>query len=176
MPQSELTEGRIEHRPDMLRVCAGQGLTAQQIAAVSIGQRQRFAPLAISGQKPALEVNAPDIVGGLAMGKGRTRWRAAPAKLALHGHPSAVEQLADRARRRPLCRGGGAFQIGPDLQRPPSRMGAPPLKAALGGAVRNRLRMMQWSPRTIKQARSPFRLETCQPFVSNPTAHPDASV
>src|SRR4029450_3535460 len=101
MRQSELTEGRIEHRPDMLRVCAGQCLTAQQIAAVSIGQRQRFAALAISGQTPALEVNAPDIVGGLAMGKGRTRWRAAPAKLALHGQPFAVKQLHESAPRRP---------------------------------------------------------------------------
>src|SRR5207244_4962892 len=74
MRQPKLAKGCIEHRPDMVGVRAGQCLAAQKIAAISIGNRQRLAPLAVTGQEPALEVDAPDFVGCLAMGKGRTRW------------------------------------------------------------------------------------------------------
>jgi hypothetical protein len=40
---AKLSERRIQHRPDMIGIRARQRLTAQQIAAVGIGDRQRFA-------------------------------------------------------------------------------------------------------------------------------------
>ena len=55
----------------MLGAVALQRLAAQQIAAMGVRQRQRFATLAVTRQKPTLEVDAPDIVGGFAMGKRR---------------------------------------------------------------------------------------------------------
>ena len=69
--QAEFAEGGVEHRPDMLGVALRQRLTAQQIAAHRVGERQRFATGAVAGQKPALEVDAPHIVGRAAFGKGR---------------------------------------------------------------------------------------------------------
>ena len=41
--QAEFAEGGVKHRPDVLGVAPGQRLTAQQIAAVRVGERQRFA-------------------------------------------------------------------------------------------------------------------------------------
>lgn len=40
-------EGGVEHRPDMIGVRAPQVLAAQQIAAMGIAERQRFAPPAV---------------------------------------------------------------------------------------------------------------------------------
>src|SRR6266568_5274476 len=171
MRQSELAEGRIKHRPDMVGVRAAQRLAAQKIAAMGVGNRQRFTPLAITGQKPALEVDAADVVGGFAMGKGRTRWWAAPAQLALHRQPLPIEQFSDRARRWPICLGRVSFQIGSHLHWSPGRMRPPHLEAALGNVRCNPLRMMQRSPRAVEQAGSPFRFKARQPLVSNPTAH-----
>src|SRR5258707_9620621 len=54
--QSELAERRIQHRPGMSTIGARQCLATQKIPAVGIGDGQRFAPLAVAGQKPALEV------------------------------------------------------------------------------------------------------------------------
>src|SRR5947209_10887816 len=102
MRKPELAECRIQHRPDMIGVGARQRLTAQQIAAMRIRDRQRLAALAVPGHKPALEVDAPHLVGGRAFRKRRARGRTAPAQLALHRQPFAIEQRADRARRRPL--------------------------------------------------------------------------
>src|SRR6516165_3934937 len=155
----------------MIAIGAGQRLAAQKIAAVGVGNRQRFTPRAVTGQKPALEVDAPDVVGGFTMGKGRTRWRTALTQPALHRQPLAIEQLPDRARRRPICLGRASFQIGPHLHRPPGRMRPSHLKAALGKVWCNRLRMMPRSSRTVEQARNPFLLEACQPLVPSPTAH-----
>lgn len=45
--QPELAEDGVEHQPDMIGVRAPQVLAAQQIAAMGIAERQRFAPPAV---------------------------------------------------------------------------------------------------------------------------------
>ena len=96
--QAELAERRIQHRPDMFGVGARQRLAAQQIAAVGVGERQRLAAAAVAGQEPALEVDAPDVVGCPAMRKWCARGWTAPPQLALDRQPFAIKQGADRAR------------------------------------------------------------------------------
>jgi hypothetical protein len=169
--QPELAESGIKHRPDMVGVRAGQCLAAQKIAAMGVGNRQRFTPLAVTRQKPTLEVDAPDVVGGFTIGKRRTRWRAAPPQPALHRQPLAIEQLSDRARRRPIRLRRASFQIGPHLHRPPGRMRPSHLEAAPGNVRCNPVRMMQRRPRAVEQPGSSFGFKTRQPLVSNPTAH-----
>src|SRR2546430_11459953 len=88
MRQSELAEGRIKHRPDMVGVRAAQRLAAQKIAAMGVGNRQRFTPLAVTGQKPTLEVDAPDVVGGFTMGKGALDGGPRPRNLRFNVSPS----------------------------------------------------------------------------------------
>jgi hypothetical protein len=73
--QAELAEGGVEDRPNMLGVAPGQHLTAQQIAAVRIGQRQRLTTRAVAGEEPALEIDRPHVVGSRAGRKRRTRRR-----------------------------------------------------------------------------------------------------
>jgi hypothetical protein len=80
---------------------SGQRLAAQQIAARRVGERQRLATRPLAGQKPALEINTPDVVGRPAMGEGRARGRAPATQLALHRQPFPIEQEPNRARRRP---------------------------------------------------------------------------
>ena len=99
--QAELTEGRAQHRPHMIRISARHRLAAQQIAAVGIAQRQRLATAAITGDEPALEVDAPNIIRRCAMPKRCARWRAAPPQTALDRQTLAVTQCPNRAWRRP---------------------------------------------------------------------------
>ena len=145
--QAEFAEGRIEHRPDVLGVAPGQRLTAQQIAAVRVGERQRFATGPVAGDEPALKMDAPHVVGRAAMAERRARGRAAAAQLALHRQPFAIEQEADRARRRPVDRRRLPLEKGAHLQRPPGRMRPAHRNAALADLSRNRLRVMARRPR-----------------------------
>ena len=69
--QAELAEGGVEHRPDMFAVALGQRLTAQEIAAHRVGEGQRLATGPVAGQEPALEVDAPHVIGRPAMREGR---------------------------------------------------------------------------------------------------------
>ena len=127
------TRGRPHRAPARHDRCrCGQRLAAQQITAVRIAQRQRLAMRAVAGQEPALEVDAPHIVGGAAMGKRRARRRAAATQPALDRQALAVEQRSDRARCRPSDRGCTPLKPGPHLHRSPGRMFPPRLKAALG--------------------------------------------
>ena len=57
--QSILAESRFPHWFHLPVARARQQLTAQQVTAASIAQRQRLAALPVAGQKPALEVGAP---------------------------------------------------------------------------------------------------------------------
>src|SRR5258706_1738886 len=98
--QAVLAECGIEHRPDMLGVVAVENLATQEIPAVCVAQGQRLAMRAVAGQKPPLEVHAPDVVRPGARTERRARRRAAAAHLALDRQARAIEQRADRARRR----------------------------------------------------------------------------
>src|ERR1700750_1316450 len=62
----------------MVSIRARQCLAAQKIAAVSIGDSQWLTSIAVIRHEPALEVDAPDVVGGFTCGKGGARRRAWP--------------------------------------------------------------------------------------------------
>src|SRR3954447_16697868 len=149
--QAELAEGRIDNRPDMIVVGAAQRLAAQQVTAVSVTQRQRLTMRAVAGQKPTLEVDAPNIVGAAAMGKRRARRRAAAAQPSLHRQAFAIEQFSDCARCRPGDRRCMALEPGPYLHRSPGRMFPPRHQAPLRDSSRYRLRVIERCPRTIDQ-------------------------
>jgi len=110
---------------------------------------------AVAGQEPALEVDAPHVIGGAAMGKRDTRGRAAAPQLPFYRQSFAIEQRSDAARCRPILGRRSTLQIGKHLQRPPARMRPPHRKATLGDLLRNRLRMMQRCPRAIEQTLTP---------------------
>ena len=74
-------------------------LAAQKVAAVRIRQGQGLAPRPVAGPEPALEIDAPHVVGRSARGKRRRARRHAPAQPALHRQTLAI--APDRARRRP---------------------------------------------------------------------------
>src|ERR1700744_5275382 len=115
----------------MVGVRARQCLATQKIAAVSIGHRQRLTSLAITGQEPALEIDAPSIVGGCAIRKGRARMRTAATQFAPYRHPLPIEQFSNCARRRPFDSRRNPLQIGSHLHWPPGRMPSPDFKATL---------------------------------------------
>ena len=90
--QAEFAECRIKHRPNMLRIGARQCLTAQQVAAMGIAQRQRLTTRTIAGAKPAFEVDAPRVIGCRAWRKRRARRRAASAQPAFDRQPLAINR------------------------------------------------------------------------------------
>ena len=150
----------------MLGVGACRHLAAQQITAVGIAKRQRFATAAVASQEPALEVDAPDVVGSPTMRKRCARGRAAPPQLPPDCQPFAIEQSADCAYCRPILGRMAPFQIGADLQRPPARMRPPHRKALLENMLRDRVRMVMRRARAVRQALDAFILIAFEPFVS----------
>src|SRR3977135_3613599 len=175
MRKAELTEGRIEHRPDMIRVGARLRLAAQQISAVGIAQRQWLATHAVAGQKPALEIDAPQVVGRCALCKGRARWRAAAPQATLDRQSLAVKQRPDGADRRPWGPRSAFLQPPLHLNRPPGRMRPAHRQAALGNLLSHRLWMMQRRPRAVAHTLKPRSTITLKPLVANAPTHSEAS-
>src|SRR3979411_2867461 len=171
MRKAELTEGRIEHRPDMIRVGARHRLAAQQISAVGIAQRQWLATHAVAGQKPALEIDAPQVVGRCALCKGRARWRAAAPQATLDRQSLAVKQRPDGADRRPWGPRSAFLQPPLHLNRPPGRMRPAHRQAALGNLLSHRLWMMQRRPRAVDQTLKTRFTITLKPLVANAPTH-----
>src|SRR3979490_2919329 len=176
MRKAELTESRIEHRPDMIRVGARHRLAAQQISAVGIAQRQWLATHAVAGQKPALEIDAPQVVGRCALCKGRARWRAAAPQATLDRQSLAVKQRPDGADRRPWGPRSPFLQPPLLLNRPPRRERPAHRQAALGNLLSHRLWMMQRRPRAVDQPLKTRFTITLKPLVAHEATHSAAAV
>ena len=149
----------------MILIGPRNGLTAQQLAAACVAERQRLAAAAVASTKPTLEVDAPHIVGFVAIGKGRGGRRAATPQASFHRESFAIEQCSNRARRRPADVGLPTFQPSPDLDRSPRRMRAPHCQAAFANRSCYRLRMIVGCPRLIEQTIDAIRLIPRQPLV-----------
>jgi N-acetylglucosamine-6-phosphate deacetylase len=67
-----------------------------------VGDPQRLAALLVTTQRPALEVDAPQIVGLLGDEAGRSRRDAGAVTAPWLGQAVTLEEVADRAHRRPL--------------------------------------------------------------------------
>src|SRR5215831_6161628 len=173
--QTKFQKRDIEHRPDVLAVSPPQRLAAQQVPAVGVAQGQRLAMRAVAGQKPALEIDAPYRIGIAARGKWGARWRTAPAPLAFDRQSFAVEQLPDRARRRPWRRGIVPLEPGPHLDRPPAAMRLAHRQAALGDRRTHRLRVRMRRPRPFAEPREPIQPIALQPFVAGLAREPETT-
>src|SRR5262249_36881863 len=146
-------------------------LAAQQIAAVRIAQRQRLATRAIAGEEPALEVDAPDVIGLLASRKRRARRRAAAPQPPGDWQALAVGQSPERARCGPGNLRRFAFKPSTYFHRAPGRMCLAHVDAALGDRTADRVRMLMRRTGSVDKADRAVRLITRQPFVSGPPAH-----
>jgi len=109
--QTMLLEGRREDRPHVLFVGPRHCLTAQQVAAVRVGQGERIAPPAVAGAEPALEIGAPHVVGRAHCRKRLRVGRTPPALARPADHALAPQPLPDRAgsRQRQLRRCSTSF-------------------------------------------------------------------
>jgi hypothetical protein len=115
---------------------------------------------AVAGHKPALEVDAPHVVGRAAMGEGHARGRALAAQPALH------LGLGDRTRARscsppPVDQSRLPLEIGLHPQRSPGRM-----RRALADLIGNRVQMIERRSRAIEQTLDPHLLITRKPLVA----------
>ncbi len=88
----------LDHRPHP-RLRRRNDHAGQKIAAVGIAHRQRIAALPVPRRKPALEVDAPGVVGRLNRRKGRSP--AAPADAAADAAPPIPPAATDRRSSRP---------------------------------------------------------------------------
>ena len=112
---------------------------------------------------------------GRRAGRERRARRRYPAPLAaLDRQPLAVEQRAERARRRPAHRRLPPFEPGAHLERPPSRMGAARRDAGLGDRRRHRLRMVQRRARAVGEPGHAVRAIAPEPLVAGLRADREA--
>src|SRR5262249_44233741 len=82
--QAVFSESRLHQRLYPARIGPPHHLAPEQIAAVGITDRQRFAPPAVAGAEPTLEVDRPSVVRARALGKGRRVGRDPRARFPRH--------------------------------------------------------------------------------------------
>src|SRR5712692_9752930 len=145
---------------------------AQQVTAEGVGHGQRITGRAIAGAEPALEVDAPDIIGR------HNRWHAGrrrggpPPPFTPLAESLPLQHITDRALRRPvLCR-RPCQQLGTQFLRPPARMlpphGGDRLALCLADCPRHHVR----GARALGQPHWPLRPKARQPLVAGLAAHP----
>lgn len=116
--QSVLAKGALQPRAHAARI-RRRDATAQHITTPRIRNRQRVAARAVLRPKPALEVDAPHVVGRSGVRQGlRERHRVARPALR-RAEPASPQQITDGARRGPRRRRIPPLQHGPQLLGPP---------------------------------------------------------
>src|SRR6266851_912031 len=169
--QAALAKEPLECAPAAFIVGRGRA-AAQQVTAEGVGHGQGITGRAIAGAEPALEVDAPDIIGR------HNRWHPArrrggpPPPFTALAKSLPLQQITDGALRRPvLCR-RPRQQLGAQFLRPPARM-LPPhgddrLGLCLGDCPRHHLRRA----RALCQPGRALRPKAHQPLVAGLAAHP----
>src|SRR6185312_15680532 len=111
----------IEDALHTMTVGIDDALAAQQVAAVRVDERERVALLAVTGAKPALEVDAPDGVRAIARSKRLRQRHDASSSSTRHCEASSLEDIGDAARARPNTAGVAIGEPRPQLARAPTR-------------------------------------------------------
>lgn len=134
--------GRGKRRPVIGAQCAGQpevpkrplqprahpdrtrsdDPTAQHKPTAGVGDRQRITPGAIRRPKPSFEIGRPHIIRCVSRGQGLRDWHRITGTTARGAEAFALQQVPDRARRRPWVVRCALPQDCPQLLRTPSRM------------------------------------------------------
>ena len=123
--EPELAEETCEHRLGLGHRGRAQGLAAEEIAAVAIGDRQGIAIETVAGLELALEVGTPHPVRGAHRGGG----------LAGVAHAAARPRLADQAVPIEEVADGGAGRPGPPIGMAPGKKRQELLRAPGGVAL-----------------------------------------
>src|SRR5208283_4995960 len=101
-----------------------------------IGDGQRIDALAVGGAKPTFEIGAPHAVGFIGVRQRIGVRRGAPALLARHHQPFALQQLPDGAGRWPTAPGLVALEDPLELPRAPAHVRLPQLQDYLLDVLR----------------------------------------
>ena len=141
--------------------------TGQKETAVGVADGQRVAAFAVAGAEPALEVDAPHIVGcgdGTEGPPGRGNTTTAPS--AGDHQPFRTQQIAHRAGRRPHRLGALSHQHCAQLARTP--MGTLPAQSnnRFGQLRRHRPTMTVRRTRALHQALRAVLAIATEPFVA----------
>src|SRR5271166_1953653 len=171
-------------RPSSRKAWSTTGSTASMVSgtmrhldqksAVGIGDRQRIAALAVSGAEPALEVDAPQVVGPVHRQKRLGQRHRSPSPAAWLAQPLAPQQIANCRGRRPK-----PFRITPlqhctQLLGAPKRPLAPQRHDRRGNLLGHRHAVPVRRPRACLQPTRPlFSIASQQP-VAGVTADPIA--
>src|SRR3990167_1676305 len=171
--QTVFAEQPIDHRLDR-RANRGDDLHAEQIAAEGVAYRQRIAPASIAGPEPALEVNAPGVVGRGNRDERlihRQRPPPTPPRLA---QTLAPQNIGNGARRRPRhCRIFLA-QHRQQLLRTPIRLALARLDQPNHQLRRRRPTMPVRGPRAFRQTLEPVQCIAPLPQIARLPADPVA--
>src|SRR5579871_902427 len=147
-------------------------LDGQQVATEGVGHRERAATLPIAGAEPALEVDAPGIVG-CRHGEKRLLHRQRPAALSTRlAQTLAAQDLRACAEAWPgkprfLSRELAQQLLGTPMRPPPARLDQP-----RHHLCRRRPAMMQRRSRTLLQAARALRQEALPQGVADLTRDP----
>src|SRR6185503_2149338 len=164
--QPELAKCRVEHRPHVLAIHALHSHHANDIAARLVLHRQGIAARPIAGPEPALEVDAPRVVGLPAVRQRPRARRNIPPTLAPLRQPRVNQQFPHRARRRP--RNLRMIQLQPPLQllRPPRRLLAPQRQDRVALSLANSVRATMRRMAPLSQPRRPLNAPARQHLIA----------
>ncbi len=150
----------------MLKVQLRHRLTADQVTAVRIGDRERITAFFVAAAKVAFEVHAPELIGlgDDSQGRGGRCYLS----LALPGmdQPGAAQNRVDGAGGGPVGVTSRLLSARPQLARAPSRMLETELQDLLGDRLRRGMRTALWPVSQIFQSGGPGLLEAFDPLVA----------
>src|ERR1700687_3264972 len=144
---------------------------AQQVTAEGVGHGQRITGRAIPGAEPALEVDAPDLIGRYDRRHAGRRRGGPPPPVAPLAKAFPLQQITDGALRRPVLFRRPCQQLGAQFLRSPARaLSTQPdnrLGLRLGDCPRHHMR----GARAFGKPARPLRPKPRQPLVAGLAAH-----
>lgn len=150
--ETELAKRGVEHAADGVAVGVLDDFAANEEPAEGIGDRERIADGVVVGAKVALEVDAPDTVGGGGLLERRNcRGRVSPPPPPRLDEPVSLQRLTDRAGRGERVVREAILEPGAKLSRPPARVELPCGDERCLDLERHRVRVRVRSPRAVLQ-------------------------
>src|SRR5579883_325269 len=171
--QTELAQGLVDHRlhrRDRLRHDAA----LDEEAAVGVGDGERVAARTVGGAEPALEVDAPEVVGLRHRLEGPGERLCRPPAPARRAQAFPAQQIADRRRRRPWPLPIASHQDRPQLLRPPIRPLAPQRHDRRRDLLGHRHAVTMRRPRARHQTAGSFLLIAPHQPIAGVTADAEA--
>src|SRR5580692_11100485 len=164
--QPMFVKSPLEQRLGLFFARIRSGPQADQIAAETIGDRQRLAARAIAEPDPALVIDRPKMMRSLRLPQRAKPGRRSPAQPTRPHQPRPPQYLASRRGRRPGDVRTDVGKLADDLARPPIGPPKSLLDDLIGQSLRRRMSRPQRRMRALDKPLGAKLPIAVQPFVA----------